>query len=294
MSIWLVLEQWEAWARSGGSFSWESDAVALLWQYDHIYVAAAIAYIPVVFGLQAYMADRPPLSLKPLLIMWNFVLAIFSIVAAVQLIPILLMLLLRDGFLNSVCETAHYDLPSSWWVYLFGLSKIAEFVDTILLALRKKPIILLHWYHHICTHLFTWLWQVTTYKTNGSGYWFATMNVAVHSFMYTYYGLTAMGHYRTMAKLKLNMVLTLTQLTQMVMGIVVLFAMRSCPSVQPWSFYIGLGMYFSYFLLFAKLFLDKYISPPPKRSLRRASQETQDPIVLAASPTSPIARIKTD
>ncbi len=73
---------------------------------------------------------------------------------------------------------------------LFCLSKIPELLDTVFLVLRKKPVIFLHWYHHIVTLLYCWWgWSSQT----GSGGVFAYMNLFVHSIMYSYYGVMATG-----------------------------------------------------------------------------------------------------
>lgn len=47
-----------------------------------------------------------------------------------------------------------YALKHSYPVFLFNVSKVFEFVDTIFIVLRKKPLMFLHYYHHVVTMLF--------------------------------------------------------------------------------------------------------------------------------------------
>ena len=39
---------------------------------------------------------------------------------------------------------------------LFIYSKVPELVDTAFVVLRKKPLIFLHWYHHVTVLLYCW------------------------------------------------------------------------------------------------------------------------------------------
>ena len=134
-----------------------------------------------------------------------------------------------------------------------------EFVDTIFLRLRKKPVIFLHWYHHIMTMIYCWYGNQLGTFFNCSGWYFASMNLTVHAIMYTYYGLAAMGYGRAMAKRGLNKVITTIQLAQMVGGIVILFYSTGCDKFDTNGFAAASVMYGSYLLLFGKLFIDKYI-----------------------------------
>lgn len=63
-------------------------------------------------------------------------------------------------------------------MYWFCLSKVFEFVDTIFLRLRKRPVILLHWYHHICTMAYCWHGTYgIEHGADASGWFFAAMNL---------------------------------------------------------------------------------------------------------------------
>lgn len=94
--------------------------------------------------------------------------------------------------------------------------------------------------------------------------WFATMNYSVHAVMYLYYFLMNAGFYslvRPIAPL-----ITAIQILQMVGGMVVLASVayylengEEC-AMDRANYKLGLLMYFSYFVLFAILFWDKYVA----------------------------------
>lgn len=70
---------------------------------------------------------------------------------------------------------------SGYLSFLFCVSKIAELGDTIILVLRKKPLIFLHWYHHVLTLNYgvLSLSEKTPYNT-----WITWLNFTVHAIMY--------------------------------------------------------------------------------------------------------------
>jgi hypothetical protein len=80
------------------------------------------------------------------------------------------------------------------------------------------------------------------------------MNLVVHSFMYYYYFLSAVG-----MRPSWDIFLTIGQLVQMVGGVTITVMQAKCPQARPFRYYIGAIMYASYFALFAKLFYDKYM-----------------------------------
>ena len=59
------------------------------------------------------------------------------------------------------------------WVALFIYSKFFELIDTVLLLLASRSVILLHWWHHLTVLLYCW----HAYSTRpGTGLWYAAMN----------------------------------------------------------------------------------------------------------------------
>jgi len=106
---------------------------------------------------------------------------------------------------------------------------------------------------------------------NRGGLLFAGLNLFIHSLMYTYYAIAAMGYQRTMAKYGLNMILTTSQILQMVGGCLIIGFSCNCSKFNPTVFVFGLVMYASYFCLFAELFWQKYYDPKCTTTDKRIS-----------------------
>merc|ERR1711916_26365 len=73
-------------------------------------------------------------------------------------------------------------------LWLFSVSKIYEFLDTVFMVLRKRnrQINLLHVYHH-ASIAYVWLAVNTRYFPGGDSWWAASLNSLVHVVMYAYY-----------------------------------------------------------------------------------------------------------
>lgn len=183
------------------------------------------------------------------------------------------------GIGASVCgeELALKPNTMKFWAYCFCVSKLLELFDTFLMIMKnpKRRPIFLHWYHHATVLLFTWFasfYQVTV------GWPFIIMNTLVHTFMYYYYAVVEIGH-----RPKWNKLLTLGQTTQMLLGLTF---------NAIWAYKIINGtcycwkenlcktlliaccfMYGSYFILFAKLFVEKYITPSASPSAAKKTKK---------------------
>lgn len=255
-----------------GPFDWNV-AVQITDQYAWLWGSCMLLYLPVVWGLGVYMEKRQPVEVHFLLPLWNLLLAVFSTLGALHIVPVLVQQLRQDnGFMRSVCSDEVLSHTNAVWIFWFNISKIPEFLDTVFLRLRKRPVQLLQWYHHIATAAFC-LYSNQMYfpgfgcPGGGRVTWFAAMNLVVHSVMYSYFFVSGIGLGKVLERVGINMLLTCMQLAQMAMGIVVLLASTRCtnliwdpthPHSSNFGYWIGLAMYASYFILFAKLFVDKY------------------------------------
>lgn len=108
-------------------------------------------------------------------------------------------------------RAAHAD-PVLLWM------QIPELVDTVFLVLQKKPVIFLHWFHHVTVMLYCWHAYVNRI---GPGIWFGGINYAVHSVMYLYYFLATYNRQsklvRTITSM-MQMPITIIQILQMVVS----------------------------------------------------------------------------
>lgn len=219
---------------------------------------------------QQYMRDRPAWNWRTTLALWNLSLSIFSFMGAIRVIPILIHNLMTKNIRDNMCNDAEVSYGSGstgLWVQMFVLSKIPELFDTFFIVIHKKPLIFLHWYHHITVLLYCW--YAYAYRCP-YGLFFCAMNYSVHAIMYGYYFLMAV-------KLKpkwLNaMFITVAQISQMVVGVVV--TVVSCYyyilekddnerdfeercHIQLSNIIAAFLMYGSYLFLFLQFFLQRY------------------------------------
>lgn len=229
----------------------------------------------VIYGvLVAYgpsmMADREPYDLRIPLACWNAFLCVFSFIGMCRTAPYLGASILLNSFEDTICIDPLQTWgngPVGFWVMLFIFSKIPELVDTIFIILRKKPLIFLHWYHHITVLLFCW----SAYSTlAGSGLYFVSMNYSVHALMYGYYCLHALNK---LPKAFPTVVITMGQIAQMFVGTFVcisawyhMLAGHKC-SNDVSNLVAGAIMYTSYLYLFLEFAVKRYWFPKKKANV---------------------------
>jgi len=168
-------------------------AGTLQWMQDRplIPIVACLVYVITIMAGRAYFAKKQALSWRKVLAAWNFSLSLFSWIGAFRTAPQLYYNLTTYALRDNLCDdpAALYGSGSTGlWVQLFILSKFPELFDTLFIVVHKKPLIFLHWYHHITVLLYCWHSYVTT---SPSGLFFVVMNYCVHAVMYGYYFLMA-------------------------------------------------------------------------------------------------------
>lgn len=147
-------------------------------------VCAVLAYVLFCVVGTKIMADRKPFGLETPLALWNLFLALFSAWGALRTVPHMFLMLSTMTFEETICESvykAYGGAGVGFAVSLFCLSKTPELIDTVFIVLRKKPLIFLHWWHHVTVLLYCWNAYVATAS---NGMFFVSMNysVSIHYF----------------------------------------------------------------------------------------------------------------
>ncbi|NXJ07080.1 ELOV6 protein, partial [Odontophorus gujanensis] len=238
---------------------------AIRWTQENWYKTflLSVAYVILIFGVQYFMKERRGYKLRTLLALWSLGLATFSAIGTHRTWKHMISVMTTMGFKRTVCNQAFYvDPVCKFWVYLFSLSKVLELGDTVFIVLRKQKLIFLHWYHHILTLIYTWY----SYKEmlSGAG-WFITINLTIHTIMYSYYTVRAVGFQLPRC---LAMAITFSQILQMAIDgtcILLIFWMEDGVCLSTWTgISFSLLMYISYLVLFCNFFYKTYLTSTPK------------------------------
>jgi len=237
-----------------------------LWDFlashDSIPILAVTLYFFAIFGGRAYFRDKPAWNFRTTLAAWNFFLSAFSFIGVFRMWPQMMHNFYYYSLRDNLCESPYSLLgegSAGLWCSFFVLSKFAELFDTFFIVVHKKPLLFLHWYHHITVLLNCWhTWRMET----PTGLIFCCVNFAVHTVMYFYYFLMAV---KLKPKWYKPVVITVAQILQMVVGVAVcvralfyLMVDSDCKADTS-NIILTLGMYASYLALFLKFFFDRYV-----------------------------------
>jgi len=124
----------------------------------------------------------------------------------------------RRGLFETFCDIGEesWNNGMGYLQWLFYLSKYYEFIDTLILIVKKKEPSFLQEYHHIGAVLSMWSLVVTR---TGLGYSFLLLNSGVHTIMYAYYASTVYPITRGMLSI-VKRYITLMQITQFFIGVI--------------------------------------------------------------------------
>lgn len=226
-------------------------------------IVTVVLYVVFVFVAPVVMKDREALNLQFTMKYWNLFLAVFSLIGFVRLLAQLALGAGLFGLDYTVCRPG---LPwwgsgsGGVWGMLFVYSKYAELFDTVILVLRKRPVIFLHWYHHSTVMLVSLAGYAAAQP---SAIYFCGINYGVHSVMYYYYYLMACGKKPGWAQ-----AITAGQIFQMVIGFAVnvyqAYKMSTDSTCKgSWSVLAVMAfVYATYFVLFVNFAIARYFKKP--------------------------------
>mmetsp|Transcript_27068 Transcript_27068/g.30892 ORF Transcript_27068/g.30892 Transcript_27068/m.30892 type:complete len:289 (+) Transcript_27068:77-943(+) len=224
-------------------------------------VFACGSYVILIFAGQYLMRNQQSWQWRRVMAAWNLLLSVFSFVGMARTFPNLIHNLVTYTLRDNFCidpRVTYGSGSTGLWVQLFILSKFPELFDTFFIVIHKKPLIFLHWYHHITVLLFCWHSYVTT---SPPGIFFVVMNYSVHASMYFYYFLMAI---KMRPKWLDPMIITTFQISQMVVGVAVTltgfyyYSTDKACKIERENNTAAFIMYGSYLFLFLQFFVARY------------------------------------
>lgn len=228
---------------------------------NYIPYVAIVIYLTAISLGQRYMRNREPFQCKNQLAAWNLFLCLFAVMGTLRTLPHIIYNMYTMTFRDIMCvpPAETFGVGSTGlWVQMFVLSKFPEFFDTFFIVIHKKPLLFLHWYHHITVALYCWNAFV---NERASGLFFIGMNYSLHALMYGYYFLSIIKMKPSWLKASF---ITKAQILQMFIGIFLsIVAYRF--SIIDSNCYVktelnvaAFLMYGSYFFLYCKYYFEKY------------------------------------
>ncbi|KAL1719473.1 ELO family [Schizophyllum commune] len=174
-------------------------------------VAALTSYLAIIFGIQAVMKNQQPLKLNTLFRIHNVFLSSGSLLLLVLMVEEVAPIVWKHGLFYSICNEGAWTPRLEFYYMINYYFKYIELLDTVFLALKKKPLQFLHVFHHSATALLTY--SQLEGKTSIS--WVViSLNLAVHVLMYYYYWASAGG-----AKIWWKKHLTTMQIVQFIIDL---------------------------------------------------------------------------
>jgi len=225
-------------------------------------------------GTEQSLPKYKPLNISSITIPHNLFMCIYSFYAWIGVFMVLFQNLKKENFNLSllICDPNHKIMEGmSFWVYTFYLSKFVEYLDTVFLLLKAKPVMppensqyLLHIYHHAVTAAIVWASMHFHFSTAWTG---PLTNAGVHTLMYGYYFLAEMDKIDRQLGGKFITPIQLVQfLFCLVMVIYEVIFPETCGSHVGTLIFLVFN-YVIFFALFVKIWIDK------KTERRRARTE---------------------
>ncbi|KAG5647990.1 hypothetical protein DXG03_007024 [Asterophora parasitica] len=98
-----------------------------------------VAYLAVIFGIKALMTDRQPHRLNALFQTHNVILSSGSLLLLVLMLEEILPIMWTGGVFHALCATEAWTPRMEFYYMINYYFKYLELLDTVFLALKKKP-----------------------------------------------------------------------------------------------------------------------------------------------------------
>jgi len=230
--------------------------------------AALVSYLAIVFGTREVMRSRPPLKLNAPFRAHNVFLSAGSLVLLVLMMEEILPIMWNEGIFAAMCAATSWTSRLEFYYMINYYFKYLELLDTVFLALKKKPLAFLHVFHHSATALLCF----TQLNGKTSVSWVViSLNLSVHVIMYYYYYASAGG-----AKIWWKKYLTSMQITQFIIDLFVVYFgtyshvtylhypslpnMGNCAGTESAAVF-GCALLTSYLGLFINFYIQTYKAP---------------------------------
>ncbi|CAI8056741.1 Elongation of very long chain fatty acids protein 4, partial [Geodia barretti] len=229
-------------------------------------LALCLAYLGMCYAGPRMMANREPFQLRPVIIVYNLVMVLVSAYMCYEILITTYHLKFNYWCDLVVYSPEHYAMRLASVIWVFYFTKIVEFLDTFFFILRKKnnQISVLHIYHH-STMAALW-WIGVKWFAGGASFFSAMVNSFVHTIMYSYYLLSALGP-SVRPYLWWKKYLTMLQLAQFAVILlhVVQAVYNGCRyDVRPqWTLVVYM---LSHIALFGNFYKHTYSKKPPRDS----------------------------
>lgn len=168
----------------------------------------------------------------------------------------------KAGYPLVGCDFNNENPPLGFILYVFYISKILDFLDTVFIILERRfnQLSFLHVYHHTSIFLFYWLNVQVGY--DGDIYLTIVLNGLIHTLMYTYYFVSM--HTK---EIWWKPALTMGQMIQFcLMNMQALYLIFTPGHQFPRNITIAYLFYILTLLfLFAQFFIQSYMSPKKKK-----------------------------
>ncbi|TPX33440.1 very-long-chain 3-oxoacyl-CoA synthase [Synchytrium endobioticum] len=259
----------------------------------HVCVAMCVGYLMVMFAGTQIMKSHKPFELKQLVFVHNVIMSAGSLILWLLVAEQVFSMWIRHGFAYVMCNKEAYTPRLELFYYWNYIFKLWEFIDTIFLVLKKRPLEFLHVYHHSATAGFAYLFL---WKPTSSTWVVVVLNLAVHVFMYYYYAVSTVSKRNIWWKKHLTtmqisqFVLDIAMVTYMSYNIFIneyfpwmktaygLKTVPNCYAADPVTQASVSGVLFASYLI---LFIDFYLKTYKKKEARKS--EAAAAAALAAS-----------